>query len=146
MSFTRTRHINGRQYLYEEYRWREDGNMQTKSPAARATGLSFRRRQLPSLKVQRTCVAALTPLGVCRRRLWFFVGLGRTQDDLAVYRQRLQHDVEAVAILVRKGRTDVEPIIVLTLTLDDRVRLVGRLLCSHNQFLSLVRISTRRRA
>jgi len=46
MTFTRIRRINGRQYLYEEYRWREAGNMQTKSPAHIAVaGLSFKRRR-----------------------------------------------------------------------------------------------------
>jgi len=68
----------------------------------------------------------------CRRLRVFGLRLGRTQDDLAVDGERLQDDVEALAVLVHESRSDVEPKIVLALTLDDGVRLVGRLLSSHS--------------
>ena len=41
------------------------------------------------------------------------LGLGRPQNDLTVYRERLQDDVGALAVLVHERGTDVEPKIVL---------------------------------
>src|SRR5207237_7916465 len=50
-------------------------------------------------------------------------------DDLAVERQRLQHDVKAVAVLVREGEADVEPIVVLAFAPDNRVDAMRRFGC-----------------
>ncbi len=79
------------------------------------------------------------------------VRLWRAQDDLAIERERLQDDVKTFAILVHERGADVEPKVVLTFAFDDGVRLVGGLLSSHDQLLSLlicvgVGFSTHRRA
>jgi hypothetical protein len=58
------------------------------------------------------------------------LGLVEPEDQLLADRVRLQDDVEALAIFVRKRRTDVEPVVVLLGTLDDGVdpvHLVGLL-------------------
>jgi hypothetical protein len=39
-------------------------------------------------------------------------------NDFAVERERLEHDVEALAVLVGEGKTDVEPKIVLAFASD----------------------------
>ena len=41
--------------------------------------------------------------------------------DFAIERESLQDDVESAAVLVRKHKTEIEPIIVLALAVDDRV-------------------------
>ena len=51
------------------------------------------------------------------RLLTGLIVLRRTQDDLAVDRQRLQDDVVAVAILVHERRADGEPKVVLAFAL-----------------------------
>jgi hypothetical protein len=43
MTFTRIRTINGRQYLYEEYRWREGGKVRSRSRCLGATGSAGRK-------------------------------------------------------------------------------------------------------
>src|SRR5256885_571923 len=51
--------------------------------------------------------------------------------DLAVERERLKHDVQALAVLVREHKAQIEPEVVLTFAPDDRicpVRRSGRLL------------------
>jgi len=58
------------------------------------------------------------------------LGLMFAQHDLsvAVNRKGLQHHVEALAVLVRKCHADIEPVIVMLRSLDDRVpgpRLLG---------------------
>src|SRR5207253_10123731 len=58
-------------------------------------------------------------------------------DDLAVERQRLQHDIEPVAVLVREGEADVEPVVVLAFAPDNRVDAMRRFGC-----LSLSAIGT----
>src|ERR1700734_322227 len=62
--------------------------------------------------------------------------LRQSKNDLAVYRQRLQDDVIAVAVLVHERCTDVEPKVILAFTFDDGVRLVGGL-GSHMKLLSV---------
>ena len=48
-----------------------------------------------------------------------------SQHDLAVDRERLEDDVEALGVLVHECGADAEPKIVLALTLDDGVGSVG---------------------
>src|SRR5262245_24545053 len=45
---------------------------------------------------------------------WFLLLLGRPKDDLSIERDRLQHDVVPLAILMRKGGTNGGPPIILT--------------------------------
>ncbi len=42
-------------------------------------------------------------------------------DDFTVERQGLEHDVEALAVFVREGESDIEPIVVLAFAPNDRV-------------------------
>jgi hypothetical protein len=51
----------------------------------------------------------------------------RATDEFSVERKRLQHDVEAVAVLVREYEADVEPEVVLALAPDHRIGAVRRL-------------------
>src|SRR5665213_49644 len=77
------------------------------------------------------CVAFAIPIAATRRcsvlggRLVGFVilGLMLAQHNLpvAVDRKSLQHHIETLAVLVRKRHADIEPIVVLLLSLDDRV-------------------------
>src|SRR4051812_20928350 len=46
--------------------------------------------------------------------------------DLAVERQGLQHDVEPLAVSVREGEADVEPVVVLAFPFDNRIDTVRR--------------------
>jgi hypothetical protein len=51
-----------------------------------------------------------------RLRTLFAVLLGDlAAHDLAVERQGLQYDVEALAVLVREGKADIEPVVVLAI-------------------------------
>src|SRR6185437_1764670 len=83
-------------------------------------------------------LAATRWASVLRRRLVGFVtfGLMFAQHDLsvAVNRKGLQHHVETLAVLVWKRHADIEPIVVMFRSLDDRVdpihlRHVGNSLC-----------------
>ena len=56
---------------------------------------------------------------------WLIVG-DLAADDLAVERQGLQHDVEALAVFVRKREADVEPVVVLAFPPDDCVDAMSR--------------------
>ena len=57
----------------------------------------------------------------------FLVGRDLAADDLAVERERLQHDVEATVVLVREDEADVEPVVVLALAPDHGIGAVRRL-------------------
>ena len=59
---------------------------------------------------------------------------GKRKNDLAVDGQGLQHDIEAVAVLVGERGANIQPVVILAFAFDDRVRLVARLLCGcHRQ-------------
>jgi hypothetical protein len=49
-------------------------------------------------------------------------------DDFGIERNGLEHDVEALAVLVRECKAEVEPVVVLALALDHRIGAVRRLL------------------
>src|ERR1700674_1762121 len=65
---------------------------------------------------------------VTRRLLLRLVISDLAADDFSVKRQGLEHDVEALAILVLEGKPEVEPIVVLAFALDYGIRAVRRLL------------------
>jgi hypothetical protein len=121
-----------------------------KAPHTEVVGLSFWRRYCcRALKFKELLSIATIfewphVVFACRLRL-IVLRLGWAQNNLTVDGEGLQNNVEAFAVLVHERGADVKPKVVLALSLDDGVRLLGRLLSRHGDLLSVGWVSARPR-
>lgn len=79
----------------------------------------------PVLALRLTAIAWALPLRLLWRRVVIVVA-DFAADNLSVEREGLQHDIEALTVLVREHQSDVEPEIILTLAANDRIGAVRR--------------------
>ena len=98
-------------------RWTHDAGGEVEWSPVCAAGLH---RSSPGRTLVEAADVALLA-STCWLRFFVFTFLDLAAYDFAVERKSLKHDVEAGAVLVRKHKSEVEPVVVLALALDDRV-------------------------